>query len=39
MTTLSRLIIAVALSWAIAGHYGMTPMDGVAAMRLVADKL
>ena len=39
MSTLAKLIIAVTLSWFIADHAGMTPLDGIRTMQAVGEAL
>lgn len=39
MSTLAKLIIAVTVSWFIADHIGMTPLDGIKAMQAVGEAL
>lgn len=39
MRTLAKLVIAIGLSWYVADQTGMTPLDGIDAMRAVSEQL
>ena len=39
MSTLAKLIVAVTVSWFIASHAGMTPLDGIETMQAVGDAI